>query len=433
MEREKIIETLSDWNFWFKEVETGIKRGGYIDRELKIIKSKEIGIISGIRRSGKSTILLQLAKELIKNKGVNPKNILIINFEDYRWEEYSLDLLSEIWKTYNENIHEKGEIYLFLDEIHNIKGWERFVRTLYDLKDINIFATGSSSKLLSKEYATLLSGRYIPLFIYPLSFEEYLFFNKLDIKNSIELLARKDELLKHLNNYMKMGGFPKYVLVKDRELLSSYFETIILKDIVERYKVKEIGNLRKLAVFYLTNIANRITYNSIKKFLHLPLNSIERYSYYFEQVFLIYFVPCFSYSLKSQEKLPRKIYSADNGLAEVLGFRFMENYGKFMENLVFIELKRRFLKEEIYYYLKDNFEVDFVIKQGLKIKQLIQVCYSLEDEKTKKREIISLIKAGKELKCRDLLVLTWDYKGIETSEGCRIKYMPLWQWLLLLG
>ena len=293
MEQEKIIQILTDWNFWFKDIKTGIERKKYIDKAVRIITSNEIGMITGIRRSGKSTILLQLAKNLIAN-GVNPKNILIINFEDYRWEEYSIKLISEIWSIYNENIRDKGRVYLFLDEIHNIKGWERFIRTLYDLKGISIFVTGSSSKLLSKEYTSLLSGRYIPLFVYPLSFDEYLIFNGVAVKSKLELIARKDELLKHLNNYMRTGGFPKYVITKDRELLSSYFETIILKDIAERYKVKEIGNLRKLAVFYLTNIGSRITYNSIKEFLHLPLNSIERYSYYFEQVFLMDFVPCFS-------------------------------------------------------------------------------------------------------------------------------------------
>ena len=429
MEQEKIIQILTDWNFWFKDIKIGIERKKYIDKAVRIITSNEIGMITGIRRSGKSTILLQLAKNLIAN-GVNPKNILIINFEDYRWEEYSIKLISEIWSIYNENIRDKGRVYLFLDEIHNIKGWERFIRTLYDLKGISIFVTGSSSKLLSKEYTSLLSGRYIPLFVYPLSFDEYLIFNGVAVKSKLELIARKDELLKHLNNYMRTGGFPKYVITKDRELLSSYFETIILKDIAERYKVKEIGNLRKLAVFYLTNIGSRITYNSIKEFLHLPLNSIERYSYYFEQVFLMDFVPCFSYSLKSQEKLPRKIYSIDTGLAEIIGFRFTNNYGRFMENLVFIELKRRFKKENLFYYLKDGFETDFVIKQGLKTKQLIQVCYKIEDEKTRNRELKSLIKAGEELKCRDLLVITWDYEAEEKFKNKKIIYKPLWKWLL---
>ena len=142
------------------------------------------------------------------------------------------------------------------------------------------------------------------------------------------------------------------------------------------------------------------------------------------------FVPCFSYSLKSQEKLPRKIYSIDTGLAEIIGFRFTNNYGRFMENLVFIELKRRFKKENLFYYLKDGFETDFVIKQGLKTKQLIQVCYKIEDEKTRNRELKSLIKAGEELKCRDLLVITWDYEAEEKFKNKKIIYKSLWKWLL---
>lgn len=429
MEKEKIIRILSEWNFWFRTIETGIDRKEYVDKAARIINCNEVAIVSGVRRSGKSTILLQVAKNLIA-KGVSPKNILIINFEDYRWDEYTLDLLSEIWDVYNENIHEKGRIYLLLDEVHVINGWERFIRTLYELKNVNIFVTGSSSKLLSHEYATLLSGRYMPLIVHPLSFVEYLRFNEFALENKLELIARKKQIQKHLTNYMKTGGFPKYVITKDDELLSSYFETIILKDVAERHKVKEIANLRKLAVYYLTNISCRITYNSIKDFLQLPLNSIERYSSYFEEVYLIDFVPCFSYSLKSQEKLPRKVYCIDNGLADIVGFRFMENHGRFMENLVFTELKRRITKDNIFYCQKSNYEVDFAVRSGLKIKQLIQVCYSLDNERTRNREIKALIKASDELKCNDLLIITWDEEREQTDKGKKIKFVPLWKWLL---
>ncbi len=429
MQREKIIQILSEWNFWFRSRETGIDRKEYVDKAVRIIKCSEVGIVSGVRRSGKSTILLQIAESLI-GKGVNPRNILIVNFEDYRWEEYTLDLLSEIWDVYNEDVHEEGKIYLFLDEVHAVEGWERFIRTLYELKEVNIFVTGSSSRLLSEEYAALLSGRYMPLVVYPLSFAEYLRFNEVAPDSKVELTAKKKLILKHLSSYMKAGGFPKYVVTGDDELLSSYFETIILKDVAERYKVKEIANLRKLAVYYLTNIAGRITYNSIKEFLHLPLNSIERYSYYFEEVYLIDFVPCFSYSLKSQEKLPRKVYCVDTGLAEIVGFRFMDNHGKFMENLVFVELKRRFGKEDLFYYMKNDFEVDFVVRAGLVVKQLVQVCYSLENKRTMAREMKALVKASGELKCSDLLIITWDEEGEEVVDGKKVTIVALWKWLL---
>ncbi|MCK4429236.1 MAG: ATP-binding protein, partial [Candidatus Aenigmarchaeota archaeon] len=298
MRREKILEVLGDQNFWFKEQEVGITREKYLSNFLKKIKTEEILVVSGIRRCGKSVLLLQTAKKLIEN-GINKENILIINFEDYRWEETTINLLKEIWDTYLQNIWKKGKIYLFLDEVHTIPKWEKFVRTLYDNKLAIIFVTGSSSKLLSKEYATLLSGRYLELNVYPLSFKEFLIFNNFSFQNEIELITQRNKILNLLSEYIKTGGFPKRVLTKDEDLLKSYFETIVIKDVAERYKIKNINKLKRLAIFYLTNLSNKITFNSTSKFLDLSLHTVERYSYYLQEAYLYTFLNAFSYSLKS--------------------------------------------------------------------------------------------------------------------------------------
>ncbi|MEM5773233.1 MAG: ATP-binding protein [Candidatus Aenigmatarchaeota archaeon] len=371
-------------------------------------------------------MLLQLAKELMKI--VEKERILIVNFEDYRWEEYSLKLLEEIWNLYKERIWKSGKVFLFLDEIHNIPGWEKFVRTLHDKKEANIFVSGSCSKLLSKEYATLLSGRYMEFQIFPLSFQEFLKFKNISTENKLNLLAKKREVLKLLYNYMEFGGFPRVVITEDKDLLRSYFETIVMKDVAEKYKIKEIEKLRRIAVFYLTNISNKITFNSLSKNLEIPIHTVERFSYYLQEAFLLFFVNAFSASLKVQEKLPKKVYSIDNGLSNIVGFRLNKDIGKFMENVVFLELKKT--NNEIYYSKVNDKEVDFVVKEGLKIKQLIQVTYASGKDEVEKRELESLLKASKELKCKDLLVITWDYEDEIKVKSKKIVCKPLWKWLI---
>ncbi|MEM5879647.1 MAG: ATP-binding protein, partial [Candidatus Aenigmatarchaeota archaeon] len=346
----------------------------------------------------------------------------------YRWEEYSLKLLEEIWNLYKERIWKSGKVFLFLYEIHNIPGWEKFVRTLHDKKEANIFVSGSCSKLLSKEYATLLYGRYMEFQIFPLSFQEFLKFKNISTENKLNLLAKKREVLKLLYNYMEFGGFPRVVITEDKDLLRSYFETIVMKDVAEKYKIKEIEKLRRIAVFYLTNISNKITFNSLSKNLEIPIHTVERFSYYLQEAFLLFFVNAFSASLKVQEKLPKKVYSIDNGLSNIAGFKLNKDIGKFMENVVFLELKKT--NNEIYYSKVNDKEVDFVVKEGLKIKQLIQVTYASGKDEIEKRELESLLKASKELKCKDLLVITWDYEDEIKVKSKKIVCKPLWKWLI---
>ena len=422
MRKEEIFEILSDTNFWFKEIETGIKREDYLSLINQKIRTEEILVLSGVRRCGKSTILKQFVKSLKAEK----ERILIVDFEDYRWKSKKLKLLEEIWNTYLEYMHPKKKPYLFLDEAHSIEGWERFVRTLSERDKSCVIVTGSSSKLLSKEYASLLSGRYIELNIYPLSFKEFLIFENLSFTSEKEIIANRRKILSKLNEYIKVGGFPKYVLTRDIDLLRSYFETIIVKDVAERHEIKRIDKLRNLASFYLSNSGKKITYNSVSKFLEMPLHTVERYSSYLQEAFACFFLPAFSYSLKTQEKLPKKVYSIDTGLSNAVGFRFSEDFGRLMENVVFLELKKA--GKEVYYHYDP--EIDFVVKEGKKIKELIQVSYASTIEEIKKREMENLLKISKELKCKNLLCITWDFEGEEKIKGKKIKFFPLWKWLL---
>jgi len=434
MKKEEILEILEEWNFWKKEIETGIIRSNYLKKMKNFLQSNMIIALIGVRRAGKSFIMNQLAKNLISN-GINARDILIVNFEDRRFTDLSLEFLDRIFETYLEFVKPKSKPYIFLDEIHKVEKWEKWVRTFQELQKGKILISGSTANLLKSELANLLTGRHLDLIVFPLDFKEFLSFKNLEIRDLLDIINKKIEIKSFMREYCEFGGFPEVVLsVNKKEILLSYFEDIITKDIVLRYKVKKVKELTNLARFYLTNISNLITYTSLENSLGITADTIEKFSRYMEESFLIFFVNRFSKKIKEVEKSPRKIYCIDVGLSNAVGLRFSENIGRIIENLVAIALKKKSLQDpnvEIFYW-KDyqQHEVDFVVKEGLKIKQLIQVTYANNRDEIEKREIRALLKASELLKCEDLLIITWDYEDEIKVNDKTIKCLPLWKWLL---
>lgn len=432
--RDKILEILNDWNFWNREIETGIERKEYLEKMERYYKMDQVISLVGIRRSGKSTLMLQFAKKLIKEKGIFKNNILYVNFEDSRFlGEYSLDLLNNIYEIYLENLTPDKKPIIFLDEVQNIEGWEKFVRSLNERKEAKIFVSGSNSHLLSSEFSTVLTGRQLPLVIYPLSFEEFLSFNKIEITGKLDLINKKTKIKKAFDEYLQFGGMPKQVFLKNGDdkflLLRNYFEDILSRDLINRFKIRQTEKLKTLVKFYFSNDSSLISFNGISKFLKIPLSTVERFSEYLTYPYLIYFVNKFSFSLKEQTVNPRKIYISDLGLRNSISFDFSGNKGKLLENLVFLYLLK--IGKEVYYYrTTNNLEVDFLVKEKQKIKSLIQVCLTLKDFKTKDREINSLVKAMQELKLKEGLILTKDEEDIIEIGGKEIKVMPVYKWLL---
>ncbi|MBS3156717.1 ATP-binding protein [Candidatus Woesearchaeota archaeon] len=434
MDKNQILEILEDWNLWRKELKSGYEREEYLKSALKFLKPNVILSFIGVRRSGKSYLMRQLAKKLIAGK-IEKNSILIINFEDGRFTKFNLDLLDKIYETYVENLNPKDKPYIFLDEIHKIPKWEKWARTMHELNKAKIIVSGSSSELMSGELATVLTGRHLDINVFPLSFKEFICFKGLEIKNKLDLVSKKLEIKKLLKEYLEFGGFPEIVLNEEKKiLLLTYFDDILTEDIEKRYKIREGEKLRALAKFYLTNISNLITFNSLKKYLELSTDTIEKFSSYFEKNNLLFFIKSFSFKIKEQEKSPRKVYSIDTGLSNAIGFKFSSNIGNLYENIVAIELKKEIMENaniEMYYWKNiKHEEVDFVLKEGLKVKQLIQVCYNLEDIKTKERELKALLKCSKELRCNNLIVLNENYEKEEKVENKNIKFIPLWKWLL---
>jgi hypothetical protein len=285
--------------------------------------------------------------------------------------------------------------------------------------------------LLSKELGTKLTGRHVGVELFPFSFKEFLSFKGFRLsKNGLSLTSERATLKKHFSDYLRHGGMPEYLKYQDATLLKRVYEDILYRDIVARYGVKQVKPLRELGLYLLSNIGGTFSYNNLKKVLGLgSMNTIKRYADFMENSYLIFLVGKFSYSLKQQFVSLKKIYCIDNGLAEAVAFQFSKNKGKFLENLVFLELRRKF--QEIYYYkTTNNLEVDFLIKVGRKDLRLIQVTDNLDNEKTRQRELNALEKAMDELKLKTALILTEDTEEKIVLKGKVLTVKPVYKWLL---
>ncbi|MBF0532155.1 MAG: ATP-binding protein [Candidatus Omnitrophica bacterium] len=436
MNKNELRLLLEDWNFWTKEQRTGISRERYLAKLNSLVQTNFVVAVTGSRRSGKSFIMRQMAKKLIAD-GLEPKNILFVNFEDPSFPaRKDAAFLDEIFDAFYQYIAPDKQPTIFFDEIHEVAGFEKWIRKAHELQKARMIISGSNAHLLSPDLATIMTGRHLDVTVFPLSFREFLRFQGVEIKNSAEAFLNKPELNKWLYQYLEFGAFPEVVLKNEKkEILYRYFEDIITHDLLQRYKISKIQELRALVRFYMSNISSLITFKSITRSMKLSINSVGNYSGYLEEAYLLFLVKRFDYKTKEQEKSPRKVYAIDTGLCNVIGFRFSENLGKLAENAVFLSLKRRQAGDfgmEIYYWKDEaHREVDFVIKNGLKVNELIQVCWNVDDEKTKAREIRSLLKAMREFKLNKAIVVTGEYEASETLEGKSIEYIPLGKWLLL--
>ncbi len=426
-------EVLVDWNFW------GSYDIEYIDRDYDIgglISNRYALVLYGVRRAGKSYLAYGYLKKLIE-KGVNPKETLIVNFEDPRLTGITVNELTKIYEEYLKLTNARNPIVV-LDEVQNVKGWEKFVRYLVENKRLRVIVAGSSSKLMSREYATVLTGRHVDLEVLPLSFREYLRFRGVELKDSIDAYKYRNRILSLLEEYLEFGGFPEVALVKDRRrkegLLRTYFNDILAKDVAVRYNVRHYQLLESLARIYVTNVSRPLSLRKIARSLNKSLHTIERYTEYLETARMIILLKKISRKAREIEKSIRKIYVVDIGFHTKIGYKFTKDVGRVMENIVLLHLMRKYtLNKELFYYTTSNGrEVDFVLKVNGEIKQLIQVTYELrrEDHEQYRREIGALVKASRELSCKNLQVITWSQEDVEEVGNVRIKIVPLWKWLL---
>ena len=434
MDRSEIIEILNEWNYWNRDLPTTKKREIFDAKIERFIDKDEIIVIKGIRRSGKSTLMLNSIKNLI-SKGVDAQNILFVNLEDPRFINHlSTDLLQTIKEVYFEYLNPTQKPYIYLDEIQNIPNWEKWVNKEYELKQSKVIVSGSNSSMLSSEIASSLSGRYLSVDVYPLSFKEYIEFKGIKLRSKLDIVNRKIELNREFENYLKYGGFPKvaqYDVSDKKELLITYKDSILLKDIVARYNLKEFKKLEEISAFLLANSGISQNANKLKNNFHISYDMASAYLEFLIKAYMIFEVNKFDYSLKKQNMNDKKYYSIDLGLSNIMRVANLQTRGSDLETVVFLELLRRGYK--VYYYKTANsLECDFLVEEENRISKLIQVTTSLKDEKTKKRELRSFTKTINELQLKNAqcIVIYEDKTAIFEYEDNKIYGYNIKEWLL---
>jgi len=393
---------------------------------LKEIGSKmnlpHIVVLTGIRRSGKSTLLRQLIKKHYKDE-----DFYYLNFEDERLFNFPANEFNRLYEALT-SLYGKKKTF-FLDEIQNVTNFETFVRRLYE-EGFKFFITGSSATLLSRELGTKLTGRHVDIIVKPFSFLEFLELKKVKInQESIYKTEAKVEIKKYFEEYLINGGMPEYIIYDDPELLTRVYEDTIIKDIAVRYKVANVVILRQLYSYLINNFANKFSYNSIKKVTSIKsVNTIKKFISYLEETYFAKTINKFDYSYKKQIMNDKKFYVLDNGFIVVLSKKVTRDYGWLLENLVFNCLNNN---HELFYY-SDKWECDFLTVKNKEITQAVQVCYEL-NEKNREREIEGLTEAMEKFKLKEGLLLTNSQEEELKLKGKKIVIKPVWKWLLENG
>lgn len=411
IEQQKVLETRP----------VGIERNG-LEQLKEYFTLPHVVIIAGIRRAGKSTLLSQIQHSL------QPNGAYYFNFEDERLLDFQVADFNRLYEVLLE-LYGERKIFFF-DEIQNVQGWERFVRRMND-RGFKFFITGSNASLLSRELGTKLTGRHVSYTLYPFSFQEYLLFQGYQLQKKDMLETTKRAVIKkHFIEYIQQGGMPEYLTYHNPESVQEVYNNILYRDIIVRYGITETKSLRELSLYLLSNIGVPFSFNGLKKVLGLgSMNTVKSYIEYLENSFLFFTLNLYQDSVKRQIIAPKKVYSIDTAFIDIMGFRFSENQGRLLENIVFLELLRR--GGDIYYYkTEQKGEVDFLIRQNKKQTAIIQVSWRIEDEKTKQREVQNLIAAMDELHLERSLLLTYDTSETIKVEKKTITVQPVYQWLV---
>ncbi len=396
-----------------------IPREGLPEAE-NYLKYPNILVITGIRRCGKSIFSYLLE---------NGHKFGYINFDDERLFGLRASDLNSVLQALYELY---GELdYIILDEVQNIAGWELFANRLRRSK--RVILTGSNSNLLSTELATHITGRHISIKLFPFSFKEYLTFKKF-VFSKAYTSQEKAVIANHLQDYLTNGGMPEVYKFGKSILLRTY-DDILTKDVVIRHKLKKSDDLKRMAKYLISNASEEFTYSSLAKTLAVKhVSTISKWFSHLEECFLIFKLERFDFKLKQQFIAPKKVYCIDPGIVDLIGFKFSENKGRIIENVVAIQLQRKKEKDhdlEIYYW-KDysQKEVDFVLKKRRKVIGLIQVSAISSQDELKKRETDALTAASEKLKCDDLTIITLNLETETNTKNKTIHLIPLWKWLL---
>ncbi len=379
-----------------------------------LLNSNLIKLITGPRRVGKSTQALLMLRD---------KNFAYLNFDNYplleAWDaNLVMRMLDDVYPGYE---------YILLDEVQNLDAWDLWVSELYRMGK-NLVIAGSNAKMLSSEMATVLTGKYLQVEMLPFSLEEFFDWNKLDL-HKLEP-EQKTESLVLTDDYLRNGGYPEVVASRrlTRSYLDTLFDSIIWKDVAKRHNVRNVTDLNNLAMYLVSNFCNPVSANELTTELGFSsVNTTKKYMDYLREPYLFYYLSRYN-KFKLMKKAPRKVYVVDNGFVASKAFSLSENLGRLLENQVFIELIRRGYDVErsmFYYRSRNDKEIDFVLREGVRILRLVQVCYDMSSPKTEKREVDSIIECAEELKCNNLVIVTYQDKRTIEKDGYRIEVVPI--------
>ena len=380
-----------------------------------LLNSSLIKLITGPRRVGKSTQALLMLRD---------KNFAYLNFDNYSlleaWDaNLVMRMLDDVYPGYE---------YILLDEVQNLDGWNLWVSELYRLGK-NLVITGSNARMLSSEMATVLTGKYLQVEMFPFSLEEFFDWNKLDL----HMLKPEDITNSFVltDDYLRNGGYPEVVATRQltRSYLDTLFDSIIWKDVAKRHNVRNVTDLNNLAMYLVSNFCNPVSANDLTTELGFSsVNTTKKYMDYLHEPYLFYYLSRYNNKLKLMKKAPRKVYVVDNGFVASKAFSLSDNLGRLLENQVFIELVRRGYDVErtmFYYRSRNDKEVDFVLRKEAHIERMVQVCYDMSNPKTEKREVDSIVECAGELKCTNLVIVTNNDKRTIEKDGYKIDVVPI--------
>jgi len=405
--------------------------------DLSVVNSPVTKVITiiGPRRAGKTFFLFQLMQRLLTD-GLDIRDFVYVNFEDERILPMAATDLHLILDAWHELHDRENKPILFFDEIQNITGWENFVRRLVD-QGHNIFVSGSNSKLLSSDIAAALRGRTLTYALFPFSFREFLAIQGIGPEKNLLYGPKRHRAQQLFESYLAIGGYPEVVQLEDDQtrtrILQDYFHAIFYRDLVERYRIKHSELLRQWLGILMMNIASLVSFRKIEndfksRGMRVSSSTLATFSRYVEDIFFGFFVEMYSDSVRKRQINPKKFYLIDQGLHNFLTLSFSANKGRVLENLVFLELKRR--GREIYYYrTKSGGEIDFLIRDDAGAR-LIQVCHNLANIETANREKKALLQGMKELGLDNGLILTSNEKRDEKTENGTLFIRPVWEWLI---
>jgi len=413
MEQRKLEEIVIEQRSQFERLNEEIIERDILSEVKGRIESPFIMIISGIRRCGKSTLM-----KLIRKDSYKDQNVHYFSFEDERLFEFDLNDFNLLLETLL-MINGRSNIFFF-DEIQNINGWEVFVRRLHD-SGAKIYITGSNSTMISKELGSRLTGRFIRLELFPFSFREFLRYRGVSFD---EFLGTEERaaIKASFEEYLRMGGFPEYVKMDDKKYLMDLFESIVYRDIVSRYNIIDERPLKECLMYIFSNYGNDLNLSRLKRDLGLgSVNTLKSYMQYMVDSYLVFQVHRYDPSVRKQIHSKKKMYVVDQGLIETISFKFSQDRGRILENIVLVELMRR---GKLVHYFRNGYEWD-----GYNISLAIQVTQTLG--LNEKREIDGLMKTVKANRLEEGLLLTENIEETREIDGIKIEIRPIWKWLLM--